>query len=234
MIRIETKGGWEPELWRAGRLECAGWAPAEPSIEAGLTSETGNLSRMLHHLPHGVLPLSSPPHRSLWPSPLLSPPLIQDLSASTTSCCQFIILWPRLAAPGAKCTQPSIHSHSFIILPVHVCACLCMCVCVRVSVCARTCGFQCVCVKMCAPQRVHYAQPVLSLHLSYCFEWVGGIMGAIAMRLGGNKVRLSNLFRRHCLLWESGRPPHSTTSTPISHPSQAKISQQASVKGSVV
>lgn len=54
------KRGWERELWRACRLECVGQAPAEPSIQAGLTSETGNLSCMLHHLPYGVVltPLS--------------------------------------------------------------------------------------------------------------------------------------------------------------------------------
>lgn len=50
------------------------------------------------------------------------------------------------------------------------------------------------------------------------------------MRLGGNKVRLSNLFRRHSLLWEPAKPPHSTTSTLISHPAQLKISHPASAK----
>lgn len=52
---------------------------------------------------------------------VLSSPLIQGLPASPTSCCQFIILWPRLA--GAKCTQPSIHNHSFVVPAVHVCVC---------------------------------------------------------------------------------------------------------------
>lgn len=59
-------------------------------------------------------------------------------------------------------------------------------------------------------------------------------MEASAMRLEGNKVRLSNLFRRLSLLRESAQPPHSATSTLIPHPAQSKISQQASVKGSVV
>ena len=126
-------------------------------------------------------------------SPLLSSPLLSMWSRA----CQ-----PPLQAavnssfhgrgwlhPGAKCTQPSIHNHSFIILPVHVCGCVC------------TCGSQCV--NMCAHQCGYYAQPVLPVCLSYCFEWrEEGIMGASAMRLEGNKVRLSNLFRRHRLLWE--------------------------------
>lgn len=65
-------GGGEWELW-----EQAGWsvlaeAPVEPSIPAGLTSETGNLSCMLHHLPHGVLPLPSPLNRSPPPSSVRS------------------------------------------------------------------------------------------------------------------------------------------------------------------
>lgn len=41
-------------------------------------------------------------------------------------------------------------------------------------------------------------------------------MGASAMRLEGNKVRLSNLFRRHRLLWESAQPPRSTMPQPSS------------------
>ena len=73
----------------------------------------------------------SPRPSSLLGSPLrtvlLSSAVIQGLSASTTSCCQFIILRPRLAAPGAKCTQPSIHNRSFIIL------CMCVSVCALVA-----------------------------------------------------------------------------------------------------
>ena len=45
---------------------------------------------------------------------------------------------------------------------------------------------------------------------------VGGIMEASAMRLGGNKVRLLNLFRRHSLLWESAQPPPHMTPFPQS------------------
>lgn len=55
-------------------------------------------------------------------------------------------------------------------------------------------------------------------------------MGASAMQLGGNKVRLSNLFRRHSLLREQTQSPHHLNL--ISHPAQSKISHQHSAKGS--
>lgn len=60
----------------------------------------------------------------------------------------------------------------------------------------------------------------------------GGAMEA--MRRGGNKVRLSNLFGRHSLLWESAQPPPSAAMTLISHSARSKISQRASAEGSVV
>lgn len=55
-------------------------------------------------------------------------------------------------------------------------------------------------------------------------------MEASAMRLWGNKVRLSNLFRRHSLLRESAQPPTLHYLNP--HLSlQSKISQQPVLRG---
>lgn len=87
-----------------------------------------------------------------------------------------------------------------------------------------------------ADQCPYYAQPVWPVCLRYCFEWKGVITEAGAKRLEGNEVRLLNLFRRHSLLWETAPPPppSNTASTLGSRPARSKISQQASLKGSVV
>lgn len=182
-------------------------------------------------LPTESSPLSSLLNRSPQPSSLLSSPalhittllklLIQGLSASTTSCCQLIIygqgwLYPALSA----------HSHPFTTTHSLYSPCMSVCVCVHLwlSECEHTCTSVCILCITCL---------ACLLKLLFWME-VGVLWRPVPCDSGGNKVRLSNLFRRHSLLRESVQPPHSTTSTLISHSIQFTISQQPSVKGSVV
>lgn len=223
---------------QAGRSVLAG-APAGPSIHAGLTSETGNLSCMLHHLPQRVLPLS-PSLSSLSPLRNHSPTTIFCPQLSRTARHRSPL--PPSGACRASTVQAAVDSsfrgrgwlhrdhsahsrpftnHPFTTLPVQ-------------CVCVSTGGFLRVNTR--ADQCPYYAQPVWPVCLRYCFEWKGVITEAGAKRLEGNEVRLLNLFRRHSLLWETAPPPppSNTASTLGSRPARSKISQQASLKGSVV
>lgn len=124
-------------------MECAGRAPTEPSIQAGLTSETGNLSCMLHHLPHGVLPLSSLLNRSpqTISSPLLCSPLIQPpLQAAVNS-----------SFYGRGWLHSVLSAHSRPFTTTHSLYCMCVCVCVHLwlSVCEHVCTSVCILCTTC-------------------------------------------------------------------------------------
>lgn len=117
-------------MWRAGRLVGVCWLGPSGAIDPGWPyirdrkPELHASSRSLRS------PLSSPPQCHL----LLTQRTV-DLG-SLLSCgprlhklMSIHHLQLRLAAP--KCTQPSIHSHSFITLQVNVCACALVAPCVN-------------------------------------------------------------------------------------------------------
>lgn len=213
-----------------GRQECAGRAPAEPSIQAGLTSETGNLSCMLHHLPHGVLPLSSLLNRSPQPSSLFGSPLPCGGLHFFFSLLPLLLrspwspdpgpvslyykllsihhLRPRLATPGAKCTQPSIHNHSFITL-----SCACVCVHLWLSVCEHASTSMCVLCTAC-----------LACLLKLLFWMEVGVL----WRPVPCDLRVTRLGYRICLGVTASCGTELNPHAPllISHSAQSKISQQ--------
>lgn len=213
-----------------GRQECAGRAPAEPSIQAGLTSETGNLSCMLHHLPHRVLPLSSLLNRSPQPSSLFGSTLpcgglhfffffnclsssahhdllIQDLSASTTSCCQFIIF-------GQGWLHPALSAHSHPFTTTHsLHSCVCVCVHLWLSVCEHASTSMCVLCTAC-----------LACLLKLLFWMEVGVL----WRPVPCDLRVTRLGYRICLGVTASCGTELNPQPPllISHSAQSKIPQQ--------